>query len=763
MQIQSKNLLYSLLTFFLAFIVLTFFYHQVLVDPNNYLFAPSGDGIQNYYTYLFHAKYDAEFWNFSGMNYPFQEHVVYAGAQPLLSWLIGVFGIEYYGVGILNFLMLISFPICAVFLVKIFRHYEVPNSISIVAAIAIAFMSPQVFRMTGHLSLSPVFVIPAMWWLMILSNKAHQLKWSIAICVFILWFFFTHPYLGLILLLFGFVFWSANILADKSKWKIYSFKIILQLLVPFIVFQVLILMTDTHLDRLGTPAGFFDYYANWKSIFVAHHGPMSYLTVFFDINIGNWESWNYVGLSTAIFFGTILIYLAKNRKTVEFKKYYRNELVLFFFSAYFILMFSFCFPLKYDFLRGLVDYMGPLKQFRVLGRFAWIFFYVFTVFSIIGFYRIMLKRGSLMRTKILFYGCLGFYFVEFFPAHLGTSTVVSSSPNMFKKEALKPDYAELIDFMEVGKYDAFIFLPFTHLSSENLMLIGTEQGNFDSFILSYHSGKPMFNAIASRMSMSETILMNNFFSREFVEKDLVYLLDSNAKILVVKNNEAVKSDELRLIYSSKKVFENETFKAFDFDGDKWNSSFYFDEIKLADKSAIYDVGQGWKSDTTNVWFYYESFNDKVGENLSGGGALHDLKNGYNNILELNKSQLDTGLYTISFWYYLGVDRADVTAVVEQVFNDGKESFWADTYAVNQSTIIVENWCFVTMDFAFQSDMEKINILITGNGNKQPFYVDEILVLKQNGRALFSHQQKNGTEYLIYNNYWLRSDSFQRQK
>jgi len=533
--------------------------------------------------------------------------------------------------------------------------------------------------------------------------------------------------------------------------------------VPFIVFQVLILMTDTHLDRLGTPAGFFDYYANWKSIFVAHHGPMSYLTVFFDINIGNWESWNYVGLSTAIFFGTILIYLAKNRKTVEFKKYYRNELVLFFFSAYFILMFSFCFPLKYDFLRGLVDYMGPLKQFRVLGRFAWIFFYVFTVFSIIGFYRIMLKRGSLMRTKILFYGCLGFYFVEFFPAHLGTSTVVSSSPNMFKKEALKPDYAELIDFMEVGKYDAFIFLPFTHLSSENLMLIGTEQGNFDSFILSYHSGKPMFNAIASRMSMSETILMNNFFSREFVEKDLVYLLDSNAKILVVKNNEAVKSDELRLIYSSKKVFENETFKAFDFDGDKWNSSFYFDEIKLADKSAIYDVGQGWKSDTTNVWFYYESFNDKVGENLSGGGALHDLKNGYNNILELNKSQLDTGLYTISFWYYLGVDRADVTAVVEQVFNDGKESFWADTYAVNQSTIIVENWCFVTMDFAFQSDMEKINILITGNGNKQPFYVDEILVLKQNGRALFAHQQKNGTEYLIYNNYWLRSDSFQRQK
>lgn len=763
MRIQTKNFLFTALTFCLAFVVLAFFYHQVLFDPNNYLFAPSGDGIQNYYTYLFHARYDTEFWNFSGMNYPFQEHVVYAGAQPLFSWLVGAIGLEPYGVGILNFFMLISFPICAVFLFKILRHYELPNSIAIVSAIAVAFMSPQVFRMTGHLSLSPVFVIPAMWWLMILSNRSHQLKWSIAICFFILWFFFTHPYLGLILLLFGFVFWSANILADKSKWKIYSLKIILQLVVPFIVFQVLILMTDTHLDRLGTPAGFFDYYANWKSIFVAHHGPMSYLTVFFDINIGNWESWNYVGLSTAIFFATILIYLAKNRKTFEFKKYFRNELVLFFFAAYFILMFSFCFPLKYDFLRGLVDYMGPLKQFRVLGRFAWIFFYVFTVFSIIGFYRIMLKKGRLLRMKILFYCCLGFYFVEFYPAHLGTSLVVSESPNMFKKDVLKPDYAELVDFIQTGEYDAFILLPFTHLSSENLMLIGTEQGNFDSFILSYHSSKPMFNAIASRMSMSETILMNNFFSREFIEKELVYQMKKDAKILVIKNGESVKSDELRLIYCSEKVFENETFKAFDFNAEKWNSSQYFDDVKMAETKAIYDVGWGWKSDTSNAWFYYESFNDKKGESLGGDGAFHDFKSGWNTILELTNSQLDTGLYTVSFWYYLGVDRADVSAVSEQVFNDGKEGFWYDTYAVNQSTHIVENWCFVTLDFAFTSDMEKINILITGNGNKQPFYVDELLVQKQNGSALFSRQQKNGVDYLIYNNYWLRADSFQKKR
>jgi len=729
------------------------------LDLNNYLFAPGGDGIQNYYTYLFHARYDSDFWNFSGMNYPFQEHVVYAGAQPVLSWLIGSFGLEPYGVGILNFLMLISFPICAVFLYKIFRHYELPDWLSITAAIAITFMSPQVFRMTGHLSLSPVFIVPMMWWLLIQSNKLHHLKWSLIICFYVIWCFFIHPYLGLILLLFGFLFWAVNLFADRTKWKTFSLKIIIQVLIPFLVFQGLVSLTDTHVDRIGTPAGFFDYYANWKSIFIAHHGPMSYLTIWFKINIGNWESWNYVGLSTAIFFATILIYFFRNRKIIPFKKYLKNELVLFFITAWLILLFAFCFPLKYDFLRGIVDYLGPLKQFRVLGRFAWIFFYVFTVVSVIGFYRIMILKGNPAKMKILLFFCLAFYFVEFYPAHADTSNAVSQSSNKFKKENLDPDYSEMINFVKDGGYDAFIFLPFTHLSSENIMLLGTEQANFDSFIISYHTAKPMFNAIASRMSMSETVLMNNFFSPEFVEKELVYKLDPEAKILIIKNREGLKFDELRLIWNSEKVFQNETFRAFEFDRNKWNTSYYFDEVKASETKAIYDVGNGWKSDTNNVWFYYESFDDEKGESLGGDGALHDFKNGFNTILEFDKTAIDTGKYTVSFWYYLGVDRPDVKAVAEQVFVGEKESFWCDESDVFQSTFIVENWSYVTLDFEFTTDMEKIRILITGNGNKQPFYVDEILVQKQNGPALFTHKNKNGKDYLIYNNYWLRSDSF----
>lgn len=757
---QNHNRLYTALTFLVAFVVLAFFYHTVLFAPNDYLFAPSGDGIQNYYSYLFHAKYDSNFWDFSGMNYPFGEHTVYAGSQPLLAWLIGTLGLTDYGIGILNFLMLISYPICAVFLFKIFRHFQLPNNLALISAIAVTFMSPQIFRLTGHLTLTPVFFIPLMWWLLIKSNQTNSIKWSVLIAVYILWIFFTHPYLGLILLFFGFFFWTVSAVANKKDWKKYVFKISIQLIVPFVIFQVLVIWSDNYAaERLGTPAGFFDFYANWKSIFVAHHGPMSYLTVLSKVNIGNWESWNYVGLSTAVFASFILIHVIKNRSVFSFKTHLKSELSLFMISAYFILLFSFCFPFKYEFLRGLVDYLGPLKQFRVLGRFSWIFFYIFVVFCIVNFYKLMQKKKDSKLLKTVLIGGLIFYGVEFYAAHNDTSKIVCLTKNQFKKENVNPDLVELADFMKSEKYDAFIFLPFNHLSSENLMRLGTEQGNFESFLLSYHTGKPMFNAIVSRMSMKQAVLMNNFFSPEFVEKELLSYLKEDAKILIVKNTEVLKLEELRLIWCSDKVFENNSFKAFEFLRDGWNTDYYFNELVEKNQSANVELQNGWRSDTSAVWFYYNSFDNELGESFAGNGAKHDIKTGFNIIESFEKSQLEVGKYTVSYWYYLGVDRADVSAVVEKIYTDETRNNWGETYAVSQSNFIVNNWCYVTLDFEVDADLEKINLLISGNGNKQPFYIDELLLKKQGSPHLFSNREAHGVNYLVYDNYWLRADSF----
>jgi len=649
---------------------------------------------------------------------------------------------------------------CYIFLYKIFDHYGVKNGWAIFAALAITFMSPQVYRMTGHYSMAYVFAIPALWWMIIRALQGRALLRSFFIMLYIVIFFFTHPYLGMILAFFCLFFWLVKLCWNRSEWKKYVLYITIQVLLPIIIFQGLVALTDTHENRLGQPAGFFDYYASWKSVFVAHTGPMNYFAGAWKVDVGNWESWNYVGFSTIVFAFFILIYLIRNRKTLPFKKIMQSELAVFTLAAYLILLFSFCFPLKYAWLRWIVELFGPLKQFRVLGRFAWIFFYVFTVFSIVGFYKISRKQTNKVPMLLVFCAGIIFYGIEFYPMHKSVSQTISTAVNPFEKENLDPEMKALISFTNKGNYDAIIFLPFQHMSSENLMLLGTEQANYDALVLSYHTKLPLMNSISSRMSLSEAILFNNFFSPEFVEKELVYDLPDSAKILIVKNRDGAKPHELRLLYTSNQVFENNTFAAFEFQRDQWNTTYYFDEVLKWESEAKTPVGSGWNTATDSVWFAYESFDDQPGESFGGTGALHGAKNGYDVIYELDTRKLKPGMYTLSFWFELMVDRPDVTAIIEQDSLEDRKAFWFDQVELFQSTFIEDNWCFVTLEFEVSPLIEKVTLVLSGNGRGKPFYLDELFIHKQ-GDRLFRRAKRGTQEYIIYNNYWLKADSFSR--
>jgi hypothetical protein len=92
-----------------------------------------------------------------------------------------------------------------------------------------------------------------------------------------------------------------------------------------------------------------------------------------------------------------------------------------------------------------------------------------------------------------------------------------------------------------------------------------------------------------------------------MEKQLTYDLPKDAKIVLVKNRDLLSNEELRMIWESEVIFENDTFLIFYFDQEKWNSPARFNKIMEQEKRAEFDVGQGWRSDTSTVWFYYESF------------------------------------------------------------------------------------------------------------------------------------------------------------
>ncbi len=710
---------------------------------------------------MFHAKYDSSFWDFGGMNYPFYENIVYTDAHPLLSWIIGKVGLVNYGIGILNLLMLFSYPISSIFLFKIFRHYKLPNNWAIIAAVVIAFMSPQVFRMTGHFSMSYVFAIPIMWWLLIKSINEKKFVWSLITTVYMTIFFFTHPYLGMILAFFSVFFWIAKMISDRKSALVYFARILIQIAIPFLIFQGGVLLTDTHVDRMATPAGFYHYHASWKSLLLAHHGPMNYLNHLFGWKVSNWESWSYVGLSTIVFFFIGIFYAFKQRKNLMLKKIANSEMGLFLIVAYLILLFSFCFPMKFDFMHWVADVIGPLKQFRILGRFSWIFFYVISVFAIVSLYRIGLKKEKQKLFQMIFFAGMIFSVLEFSAAHLKVASKITASPNSFLESELSPDLKSTADYLVANDYDAIIFIPFNHMSSENIMILGTEEANFQSMVLSYHTGIPLFNSTSSRMSVTEASLFNNFFGPEFVERELLQYVPEDAKVAVIRNQDYLKEEELKLEWSSDLVYENETFSLFEFNSSKWNNPIYFELIAEKENEANVELGDGFRADTAGVWYHYLSYDENDNKSFLGNGAQHEKKNSWNILLTLEKSQLDPGAYSVSFWYDIRADRPDGLVVAEQVFESDQEAIWFDQFDIKQSKHIVNDWCYVQLDFTFEPGMEKINILHTGNGSQRPFYIDEMLVQKQGESPLFKRVIIEDVEYISYNNMLTRADSFSK--
>ena len=123
-----------------------------------------GDGGKNYYTYLQHALYGKGMW-FTGMNYPYGEHIMFVDAQPALSVTLG-FLRKYItltpgsATAILNLLMAFAFAVAILVVYKILLRFKVAHFWAIIFACCIICTCTQNTRMFGLYGLSYACIIP---------------------------------------------------------------------------------------------------------------------------------------------------------------------------------------------------------------------------------------------------------------------------------------------------------------------------------------------------------------------------------------------------------------------------------------------------------------------------------------------------------------------------------------------------------------------------------------------------------------------------
>ena len=723
----KSNSLYRFITLLGALAFVLCFYGDALLSPNSYLFSAKGDGVKNYFTYAYHIKNNKSLSNFEGFNYPYGENFLYTDGHPLLVSILkplnAVFPIiSDYSIGILNTLMLLSLLISALVLFQLLRELKINAYLAILGAWAILILGPQIFRIQGHFALSYSFVIPLcfLWLLQYLGSEKSK-KHLIYLSLFNALLLFVHAYLGIISISILFAYFLIDAALSRFR-KSQSWIVLGSVILSIIPFLIVKKLSDLHEFRTDNPYGFFEYYADVDTIILPHHGALKeFLFNILPNFTQTWEGWSYLGLGTILLLPFILFFFLKNIKKVEVQPI--NKLLL---AATLLLIFSFGIPFRFG-LEYLLDFIPILKQFRAVGRFAWVFYFAISIYA---FYLLnyWLEKTQSKSGKIALMLSLPVLMIaEGLPYHSEVGDNISQVKNSFNKANLESDFYSIIENIDPSKFQAIIPIPFYNIGSENYEKEASNETYLNSMLLSYHINLPLTSSYLTRVSLQESRNLMQFFAPNFYQKDIQSDIPSSLPFLVIWNKkEHAEKGEKSLLASVQWLEETEDF-----------SIGMLPYAVVFENTAQQEI-EAYKNDTTLVessyffvsdtykYFYAHKFDENESSvsfkkaNFRNGFCIGINQQKRNNLLNINSSTLQlTNLYEASIWVSNGSSNKgqDDLNHLEFVIDEMDESgsiLQSIRKPVMATFIHFEGWSLVQIEFSPLSNNSQLEFYLSGN-------------------------------------------------
>lgn len=548
--LSNKRYFSYIILLILGSMVLLRSFGGLLVHPNSHLFVVGDDALKNYYTPAYYVKYD-EGLRFSGMNYPYGEHIVFTDNQPVLSLALNFIDDHIYPIAsrvpaVLNLLMIGSILLCMVLVFRLLKHYGLPSWYAIPAAVLIATLSPQIHRIEGHYALAYACFVPLIWNLLLETISGNR-KWiAYALLLFTITFFgFLHAYYLLMGAVFALAYLSVSaFMGPKDRRWLTLGMAFLAALIPIVIFQGFLAATDSVADRPNDPYGFFLYRAYLSGIFLPVEGPLwdAWNRLLQHVKRPEGEAFAYTGLVCAVVFVFTLVRWGKNIFRMQWKRLLLpslpGDLQIAFWSAVLVLLFAMAFPFTLG-LEFLLEILTPLKQFRSLGRFAWVFYYVFCVYAV--YYLYLLFRRMRQRGLGSFaWGMLAIAFVVWgaeSALFLQTKTKrikEGDHQNVFQERP--DDYGKWLSDSgrSLDEFQAILPIPAFFLGSEKFIPQFFNRTSVrESFKASYDTGLPLACGMMSRTSLSQSLQTIQVLSNSLIPKTVFSEYPSDKPLLML--------------------------------------------------------------------------------------------------------------------------------------------------------------------------------------------------------------------------------------
>jgi len=765
-------------------------------NPNAWLLRDSTDSYKNYMTSAWHVKHDSGYVHYSGMDYPYGEHVLFTDNQPVISaglrwWNRHVNDISGETTGLLNMLQVLSLIFGAGIIYLLFRKLHFPVWYAIMVSLGVLFLSPQCARFDVHFGLSHTWVFPLLLLLLCRYEERHSRRYQSLQIGILLWLAAQiHFYYFGLSALFLLLYTGYQLLTDPSlrNIRVRLSHLVVMILLPFALLNVWLHWADFRPDRPATPYGFTGYIGFWEGVFLPYENFPMYKWIdghLAHIRRLDSESQAYAGV-VAFAFTLWLIYSGVFRRAARrikavfvketppapglfphdwelaayhrvHKRYLQGILA----AALALLAFACGFPYAIHGLEWISDYFGPLRQFRGMGRFTWAFYYVINLVAFYWLWNWSIHfKGFKGNTNLWFrwviallpLAMLGY---EAWYFHKSRPLAIENSPMYAPERATFEDkWLEKVDYKP---YQAILPLPYYHVGSENLWL----DMDFALFrkvqLTGFVHGIPDMGVNMSRSSIGQMLKSVQLTLPPGEVPQILADLPDNRPLLLFTEQRLW--DEMLLKYpvllgKATPVYTGSKIRLLALSPDSIRAAAKnFSRAMQAEATrGIYPAGR-YRSDTTPGFFYVQTFDSlNNAEHIFQGkgafsGNMHDTTWLWN-------APLPKGKYTLGFWIDVKQDMGMVHALrmMENNLSDGREIQLVDIQARFHLKEIVGDWAMFEIPITVQEDQSRTRLYLLQKGINTTFYLDEVL-LKADGFNLY-HSRPG---WVVRNNFWCKTD------
>jgi hypothetical protein len=736
-----------ILHFVLTSVIFLYFYSTLFFNLNSVCFSSDGDGFKSYYGAIYHIKYDKNYLHSQSQNYPYGESVFVLDNQPLLAnsmkWISNhIVDVSPYTIGVINFCMLISIVLASLIIYAILRRLKVGFILASLSSIAISFLSPQIDRFGGHFSLSYICAIPAILYLLLRHYETAKLKWSFFTATLCFVALLTHAYIFAFYAIIIIVYLFTIHFSEKERfgrWPSFLLNLFLQIILPYVIFYILSSIDDPVNDRTNHPFGILFYRAYPESIFLPIGKPYgSYLSKIMTFNHIDWEGWSYIGLVASVSFLIIFIDWIKLGFKFEFKRIIQvcdqRILTIFFWAGFIALLYSFGIPYIFD-LKSLINYIGPLAQFRSIARFAWVFYYVFNILVV---YIIWQKSNSFENKFQKLLIIVIPLIILMYDAYLN----VRGRQNLYnnKIEAIK-DYNNLLDEnkwvkkIHTDKYQAILPLPYYHIGSENIWIGGGCGAPKANYLVALKTGLPSMGVMLGRTSLSQTYSLMPLVLEPYRKPSIIeQKFNSKPLLLVVTDCDQLTEYERNLIKKAVIIDSTASFKLYELSVDVLKKSadslYYFAKNKMSQTGQL-KASNYSSSDTLHNVIINHFDENKNNYNYLGNGALTGNCKDYNVIYQGAIPLYKEGSeYVVSFWFGNFTNDVYPRTTFEFCETDSLGNLVKSDYQIAAGIFKIIDGSWALLEYKFKLAKPSNNIKVTmwndilSKGN---FYADELLI------------------------------------